>query len=92
MFDSPNPVTLEGVSGHSLSGGQRGRYISTDLVAQNVWYADKVEEVVLKDDYFYLAEMKYDLYLGHPWLRKNRVVPVGHWRFFLLVSGPLERP
>ena len=92
MFDSPHPVTLEGVSGHSLSGGQCGCYISTHLVAQDLWDAGKVEEVVLKDDYFYRAEKKYDVYLGHPWLCKNRVAPVGHRRCFLLESGPLERP
>ena len=51
-----------------------------------------MEEVILKDDYFYRADIKYDLYLGHPWLRKNRVAPVGHRRCFLLESGPLERP
>ena len=92
VFDSPHPVTLEGVSGHSLSGGQRGCYISTHLVAQDLWAAGNVEEVVLRDDYFYLAEIKYDLYLGHPWLRKNRVAPVGHSCCSLLESGPLERP
>ena len=92
MFESPHPVTLEGVSGHSLAGGQRGCYISTHLVAQDLWEEQNVEEVVLKDDYFYRADIKYDLYLGHPWLRKNRVAPVGHRRCFLLESGPLERP
>ena len=51
-----------------------------------------MEEVVLKDDYLYRAEIKYDLYLGHLCLRKNRVAPVGHRRCFLLESGPLERP
>ena len=92
VFESPHPVTLEGVSGHSLAGGQRGCYISTRLVAQDLWEEQNVEEVVLKDDYFYRADIKYDLYLGHPWLRKNRVAPVGHRRCFLLESGPLERP
>ena len=92
VFESPHPVTLEGVSGHSLAGGQRGCYISTHLVAQDLWEEQNVEEVVLKDDYFYRADIKYDLYLGHPWLRKNRVAPVGHRRCFLLESGPLERP
>ena len=92
MFDSPHPVTLAGVSGHSLSRGQCGCYISAHLVAQDLWDAGKVGEVVLKDDYFYRAEIKYDLYLGHPWLRKNRVAPVGYWRCFLLESGPLGRP
>ena len=92
VFDSPHPVTLEGVSGHSLTGGQRGCYISTHLVAQDLWEDGNVEEVILKDDYFYRADIKYDLYLGHPWLRKDRVAPVGHRRCFLLESGPLERP
>ena len=92
VFESPHPVTLEGVSGHSLAGGQRGCYISTHLVAQDLWEEQNVEDVVLKDDYFYRADIKYDLYLGHPWLRKNRVAPVGHRRCFLLESGPLERP
>ena len=92
LFDSPHPVTLEGVSGHSLAGGQRGCYISSHLVAQDLWEEGNVEEVVLKDDYFYRADIKYDLYLGHPWLSKNRVAPVGHRRCFLLESGPLERP
>ena len=92
VFDLPHPVTLEGVSGRSLSGGQRGCYILTHLVAQDLWDAGKVEEVVRKDDYFYPAEVKYDLYVGHPWLRKNRVAPVGDGRCFLLESGPLERP
>ena len=92
VFDSPRPVTLEGVSGQSLSGGQRGCYISTHLVAQDLWDAGKIGEVVLKDDYFYRAKIKCDLYLGHPWLRKNRVAPVGHRRCFLLESDPLERP
>ena len=91
VFYSPHPVTMEGVSGHSLSGGQRGCYISTHLVAQDLWDAGKVEEVVLKDDHFYRAEIKYELYLGHPWLCKNRVAPVGHRRCFLPESGPLER-
>ena len=92
VIDSLYPVTLEGVSGHSLAGGQRGCYISTHLVAQDLWEEGNVEEVILKDDYFYRADIKYDLYLGHPWLSKNRVAPVGHRRCFLLESGPLERP
>ena len=92
VFDSPHPVTSEGVYVHSLSGGQRGCYVSTHLVAQDLWDASKVEEVVLKDDYFYRAEIKSDLYLAHPWLRKNRVAPVGHRGCFLVEWGPLERP
>ena len=73
VFESPHPVTLEGVSGHSLAGGQHGCYISTHLVAQDLWEEGNVEEVILKNDYFYRADIKYDLYLGHPWLSKNRV-------------------
>ena len=92
VIDSLYPVTLEGVSGHSLAGGQRGCYISTHLVAQDLWEEGNVEEVVLKGDWFYRADIKYDLYLGHPWLSKNRVAPIGHRRCFLLESGPLERP
>ena len=92
MFDSPHPVTPEGVSGYCLSGGQRSCHISTHLVAQDLWDAGKVEEVVPKDDYFYRAEIKYDLYFGHPWLCKNNVAPLGHRRCFLLESGLLERP
>ena len=92
VFDAPHPDTLVGVSGHSLSGRPRSYYMSTHLVPQDLWDAGKVEEVVLKDDYFYRAEKKYDLYLGDPWLRKNRVAAVGHRRCFLLESGPLERP
>ena len=68
---------------NSLAGGQLGCNISTHLVAQDLWEEQNVEEVVLKDDYFYRADIKYDLYLGHPWLRKNRVAPVGHRRCFL---------
>ena len=88
VFESPHPVTLEGVSGHSLAGGQRGCYISTHLVAQDLWEEQNVEEVVLRDDYFYRADIKYDLYLGHPWLRKNRVAPVGHRRCFCWSQVP----
>ena len=66
--------------------------ISTHSVAADLWDAGNVEEVVLKDDYFYRAEIKYDLYYGHPWLCKNRVDPVGHRRCSLLQSGSLEYP
>ena len=58
VFELPHPVTLEGVSGHSLAGGQRGCYISTHLVAQDLWEEGNVEEVILKDDYFYRADIK----------------------------------
>ena len=45
-----------------------------------------------KLSYFYRAKIKYDLYLDHPWLRKNRGAPVGHRGSFLLESGPFEHP
>ena len=47
------------------------------MVAQDLWEEDKVEDVVL-EDYFYRAGIKYDLYLGHPFLTKSKVAPVGH--------------
>ena len=91
-FDSLNPGTLENVSGHTLSGGKRGCQISTNVVARDIWVASNVEEAVLKVDYFYRGERTCDLYSGHPWLRENRVAPVGDRRCFLLESGPLEHP
>ena len=50
VFDSPRPVTLEGDSRYSLSGGHRGCYISPHLVPRDLGDAGKVEKVVLKDD------------------------------------------
>ena len=45
------------------------------MVTQDLWKEGKVEDVVL-EDYIYRAAMKYDLYLGHPFLTKNKVAPV----------------
>ena len=92
IFYSHHAVTLEEVSGHPLASRQRGYYKSAELVAPDFWDAGKVVKVVLKDDYFFRAERRYDLYLGFPGLRKIRVAPVGHGRCFLLQSGPLEHP
>ena len=61
------------------------------MVAQDLWEEGKVEDVVL-EDYFYRAAIKYDLYLGHPFLTKNKVAPVGHIRCFILESGEQEAP
>ena len=47
---------------------------------------------MLQDDYFYRADKKYDLYLGHLWLKKNWVAPVGDRRCCLLQFGPKVRP
>ena len=44
------------------------------------------------EDYFYRAAIKYDLYLGHPFLTKNKVAPVGHRRCFILESGEQKAP
>ena len=90
MFDCRHPATLVGPSGHSVSGGQHSGYISTHLVAQDLWDAGKIGGVVPKDGYFYRAEMKYDLYVGHSWLRRKRVAPVGHRCCFLMDSAPLQ--
>ena len=51
------------------------------MVAQDFCKEGKVGDVVL-EDYFYRAAIEYDLYLGHPFLTKNKVAPVGHRRCF----------
>ena len=61
------------------------------MVAQDLWEEGKVEDVVL-EDYFYRAAIRYDLYLGHPFLTKNKVAPVGYRRCFILESGETEAP
>ena len=91
VFDSIWPVTLEGVSGQALPGGKQGSSIRTHLLAQDLW-TDRVAEDLVLSDYSYRADIKYDLYLGQPWLTKNRVAPVGHRRCFPLETGPEERP
>ena len=89
--ESRDPVTLEGVSGHVLAGGKTGCKIKACLVAKDPWGNGLVEDLVV-EDYFYRADIKYDLYLGQPWLLGNRIAPVGHRKCFLLESGPKERP
>ena len=61
------------------------------MVAQDLWEEDKVEDVVFK---FCLcrAAIKYDLYLGHLFLMKNKVAPVGHRCCFILESREQEAP
>ena len=88
---SPHPVNLKDVSGHALLGGSTGLFLKAHMVAQDLWEEGKVEDVVL-EGYFYRAAIKYDLYLGHPFLTKNKVAPVGHRRFFFLESGGMEAP
>ena len=89
MDTSPHPVNLEGVSGHALPGGSTRSFLKAYMVAEDVWEESKVEDAVLKD-YFYRAAILYDLYLGHPFLKKNKVAPVGHRRCFSLESGENE--
>ena len=87
----PHPVNLEGVSGHGLPGGSTGSFLKAHMVAQDLWEEGKIEDVVL-EDYCSRAAIKYDLYLGHPFLTKNKVAPVGHRRCFILESGETEAP
>ena len=80
---SSTPVQLEGVSGHRLDGGDREAELAVRLVKQSVW---SVEETVTEEWFsgrFYEASIKYDLFLGQPWLHAHRVLPMGHRTCFL---------
>ena len=80
---SSSPVQLEGVSGHRLEGGDREAELTVRLVKQSVW---SVEETVTEEWFsanFYEATIKYDLFLGQPWLHVHRVSPMGHRTCFL---------
>ena len=80
---SSTPVQLEGVSGHRLDGGDREAELAVRLVKQSVW---SVEETVTEEWFagkFYEASIKYDLFLGQPWLHAHRVSPMGHRTCFL---------
>ena len=80
---SSTPVQLEGVSGHRLDGGNREAELAVRLVKQSVW---SVEETVTEEWFagkFYEASIKYDLFLGQPWLHAHRVSPMGHRTCFL---------
>ena len=81
----PHVVNLEGVSGHALRGGSTGSFLKAHMVAQDLWEECKVEDVDL-ENYFYRAAIKYDLYLGHTFLTKNKVAPVGLRRCYILES------
>ena len=87
---SSHPVNFEGVSGHALRWST-GSLLQAHMVAQDLWEEHKVQDVVL-DDYFYRAAITYDLYLGHPFLTKNKVAHVGHRHCFILKSGEKEAP
>ena len=89
---SSTPVQLEGVSGHRLEGGEREAHLAVRLVKQSVWSAEKVKEEWFSGK-FYEPTIKYDLFLGQPWLHAHRVSPMGHRTCFLQdpsVSDPSE--
>ena len=46
---SPQPLNLEGVSGHPLPAGSTGSFLKAHMVAQVSWEEGKVEDVVLED-------------------------------------------
>ena len=80
---SSTPVHLEGVSGHRLEGGDREAELAVRLVKQSVW---SVEETVKEEWFsgkFYEGTIKYDLFLGQPWLHAHCVSPMGHRTCFL---------
>ena len=74
---SSTPVELEGVSGHRLEGGEREADLEVRLVKQSVWSTGKVKEEWFSGK-FYEATIKYDLFLGQPWLHAHRVSSMGH--------------
>ena len=79
---SSAPVQLEGVSGHRLEGGDREADLAVRLVKQSVWSVETVTEEWFSGK-FYEATIKYDLFLGQPWLHTHRVSPMGHRACFL---------
>ena len=79
---SSTPVQLEGVSGHRLEGGEREADLAVRLVKQSLWSTEKVKEE-LYSGRFYEATIKYNLFLGQPWLQAHSVSPMGHRTCFL---------
>ena len=79
---SSTPVQLEGVSGHRLDGGDREADLAVRLVKQSVWSVETVTEEWFSGK-FYEATIKYDFFLGQPWLHAHRVSPMGHRTCFL---------
>ena len=72
---SSTPVQLEGVSGHCLEGGNREAELAVRLVKQSVLSVETVTEEWFSGK-FYEATIKYDLFLGQPWLHAHRVLPI----------------
>ena len=71
---SSTPVQLEGVSGHCLDGGNREADSAVRLVKQCVWSVETVTEEWFSGK-CYEATIRYDLFLGQPWLHAHRVSP-----------------
>ena len=89
---SSTPVQLEGVSGHRLDGRNREADLAVRLVKQSVWSVETVTEEWFSGT-FYEATIKYDLFLGQPWLHAHRVSPMGQRICFLqdpCASDPSE--
>ena len=64
-------------------------FLKAHMVVQDLWQEGKVEDDVL-EGYVCRAAIKYDPYLGHSFLTKNKVAPVGHRRCLILESGETE--
>ena len=75
-------VQPEGVSGHRLDGGDRKADLAVRLVKQSVWSVETVTEEWFSAK-FYEATIKYDLFVGQPWLHAHPVLPMGHGTCFL---------
>ena len=63
------------------------------LVKQSVWSTEKMKEEWFSGT-IYEATIKYDLFLGQPWLHAHRVSPMGHRTCFLQdpsASDPSEQ-
>ena len=80
---SSTPVQLEGVSGHRLEGGDREAELAVRLVKQSVWSSEETVTEEWCSGKFDEATIKYDLFLGQPWLHAHRVSPMGHRTCFL---------
>ena len=79
---SSTPVQLVGVRGHRLDVGDREADLAVRLVKQSVWSVETVTEGWFSGN-FYEATIKYDFFLGQPWLHAHHVSPMGHRTCFL---------
>ena len=74
---SSTSIQLEGMSGHRLDGGDREADLAVRLVKQSVWGVETVTEEWFSRQ-FHDTTIKYDLFLGQPWLHTHCVSPMGH--------------